>query len=201
MVGIVCLALVFLNQYLVGLAHYTELLLLLIGTLLIAVEVLVLPGFGVAGIAGILVLSAGLVLSFQGFVVPDPKLPWEGRLMIRNLALVVGSFAGALVMSLAMVRYVLPGVSKVIKGPYLNTTLGEALVGSDEASSVSLGQTGTAVSALRPSGKVRIGSRKIDAITQGEFLDSGTLVRVVSLAQNHVTVMAVEPTGSGKERP
>ncbi len=111
-VGIVCLALVFLNQYLVGLAHYTELLLLLIGTLLIAVEVLVLPGFGVAGIAGILVLSAGLVLSFQGFVVPDPKLPWEGRLMIRNLALVVGSFAGALVMSLAMVRYVLPGCPK-----------------------------------------------------------------------------------------
>ncbi len=112
MVGIVCLALVFLNQYLVGLAHYTELLLLLIGTLLIAVEVLVLPGFGVAGIAGILVLSAGLVLSFQGFVVPDPKLPWEGRLMIRNLALVVGSFAGALVMSLAMVRYVCPGCPK-----------------------------------------------------------------------------------------
>jgi membrane-bound serine protease (ClpP class) len=199
-VGILCLALVFLNQYLVGLAHYTELLLLLIGTLLIAVEVLVLPGFGMAGIAGILVLSAGLVLSFQGFVLPDPEMPWEGRLMIRNLALVVGLFAGALVMSLAMVRYVLPGVAKVIKGPYLNATLGEALVGSDEARSVSVGQTGTAVTALRPSGKIRIGSRKIDAITQGEFLAPGTPVRVTTLAQNHVTVSAVEPQDSGKER-
>jgi membrane-bound serine protease (ClpP class) len=199
-VGIVCLALVFLNQYLVGLAHYTELLLLLIGTLLIAVEVLVLPGFGVAGIAGILVLSAGLVLSFQGFVVPDPKLPWEGRLMIRNLALVVGSFAGALAVSLVMVRYVLPGVSRVIKGPYLNATLGEALVGSDEARSVAVGQTGVAVTALRPAGKVRIDSRKIDAITQGEFLDSGTPVQVVSLAQNHVTVRAVHPEESWRER-
>ncbi len=199
-VGIVCLALVFLNQYLVGLAHYTELLLLLIGTLLIAVEVLVLPGFGMAGIAGILVLSAGLVLSFQGFVVPDPELPWEGRLMIRNLALVVGSFAGALAVSLVMARYVLPGVSKVIKGPYLNATLGEALVGSDEARSVEVGQTGVAVTALRPAGKVRISSRKIDAITQGEFLDSGTTVRVVSLARNHVTVRAVKPADSEKER-
>jgi membrane-bound serine protease (ClpP class) len=199
-VGILCLALVFLNQYLVGLANYTELLLLLIGTLLIAAEVLVLPGFGMAGIAGILVLSAGLVLSFQGFVLPDPELPWEGRLMIRNLALVVGSFAGALVISLVMVRYVLPGVSKVIKGPYLNTTLGEALVGSDQAGFVAVGQTGTAVTALRPSGKVRIGSRKIDAITQGEFLDSGTPVRVTSLAQNHVTVRAAQPEDSGKER-
>jgi len=88
----------------------------------------------------------------------------------------------------------------VIKGPYLNTTLGEALVGSDQAGFVAVGQTGSAVTALRPSGKVRIGSRKIDAITQGEFLDSGTPVRVTSLAQNHVTVRAVQPKDSGKER-
>lgn len=191
-IGIVCLGLVFLNQYLVGLADYTELLLLLIGTLLMAVEILVLPGFGVAGIAGILVLGAGLVLSFQGFVVPDPKMPWEGRLLIRNLALVVGVFAGALVFSLLMLRFVLPGLSRLIKGPYLEATLGEALVGSDEAGFVDVGQSGMAITALRPSGKIRIGSRRIDAITRGEFLDPGTSVTVDALEQNRVVVKAAD---------
>ncbi len=195
-IGIVCLGLVFLNQYLVGLADYTELLLLLIGTLLMVVEVLVLPGFGVAGIAGILVLAAGLVLSFQGFVVPDPKMPWEGRLLIRNIAMVLGAFAGALVFSLFMLRYVLPGVSRLIKGPYLEATLGEALVGSDESRSVVVGESGTAVTALRPSGKIKIGSRKIDAITRGEFLDPGTPVTVDALEQNRVLVKAADRSAS-----
>ncbi|MEE4364800.1 MAG: ATP-dependent Clp protease proteolytic subunit [Desulfotignum sp.] len=191
-IGIVCLGLVFLNQYLVGLADYTELLLLIIGTLLMAVEILVLPGFGVAGIAGILVLGAGLVLSFQGFVVPDPKMPWEGRLLIRNLAMVVGAFAGALVFSLLMLRFVLPGLSRLIKGPYLEATLGEALVGSDEAGFVAAGQSGIAVTALRPSGKIRVGPRKIDAITRGEFIDPGTPVTIDALEQNRVVVKAAD---------
>ena len=195
-IGIVCLGLVFMNQYLVGLADYTELLLLLIGTLLMVVEILVLPGFGVAGVAGILVLAAGLVLSFQGFVVPDPKMPWEGRLLIRNLAMVLGAFLGALVFSLFMLRYVLPGLSRLIKGPYLETTLGEALVGSDESRSVSVGQSGTAVTALRPSGKIKIGTRKIDAITRGEFLDPGTHVTVDALEQNRVLVKAADRLAS-----
>ncbi|HKK99828.1 MAG TPA: NfeD family protein [Desulfotignum sp.] len=191
-IGIVCLGLVFLNQYLVGLADYTELLLLLIGTLLMAAEILVLPGFGVAGIAGIMVLAAGLVLSFQGFVVPDPKMPWEGRLLVRNLAMVLGSVVGALVFSLIMFRFVLPGVSRLIKGPYLEANLREALVGSDAALSVAAGQSGTAVTALRPSGKIRIGPRRIDAITRGEFLDPGTPVTVEALEQNRVVVKAAD---------
>jgi membrane-bound serine protease (ClpP class) len=198
-IGMLCLGLVFLNQYLVGLANYTELLLLLIGTLLIAAEVLVLPGFGVAGIAGILVLAAGLVLSFQGFVVPDPQMPWEGRLMLRNLAMVVGSFVGALVISLFMIRFVLPGISRVIKGPYLDATLGEAVVGSYESRDVTVGQMGTVVTTLRPSGKIKIGPRKIDAITRGEFLDPGTHVTVDALEQNRVLVRAVDTRESEKE--
>ena len=64
-IGITCLGLVFFGQYLVGLADYTELLLLLVGVLLLGVEVFVIPGFGVAGTTGLVVIAAGLVLSFQ----------------------------------------------------------------------------------------------------------------------------------------
>ncbi|MDZ7666755.1 MAG: hypothetical protein U5K27_15780 [Desulfotignum sp.] len=64
-------------------------------------------------------------------------------------------------------------MSRLIKGPYLEATLGEALVGSDEARFVAVGQSGRAITALRPSGKIKIGPRRIDAITRGEFLEPG----------------------------
>lgn len=187
-VGILCLALVFFNQYLVGLADYTELMIFMIGFLLLGVEVFVLPGFGVAGITGLMVIAVGLILSFQGFVLPDPSLPWEGRLMLKNIGLVMGSFVGAFLFSLFMVRFVLPGVSRVVKGPYLSATLEDSHADSEEAMSVTPGQTGTALTLLRPSGKIRVGPDKVDAITQGDFIESGTPIRVTAVEQNRVIV-------------
>lgn len=187
-IGIICLGLVFFNQYLVGLASYTELLIFLLGFLFLGVEVFVLPGFGVAGITGLVIIGAGLVLSFQGFVFPDPSLPWEGQLLIRNLGLVVGSFVGALVISFLSIRFVIPRLSTLVPGPYLSTTLEASHVGSDQALRVSPGDLGVVLTTLRPSGKILIGASKIDAIAQGEFMEPGTPVQVVSLDQNRVIV-------------
>ena len=190
-VGILCLSLVFFNQYLVGLADYTELMVFIIGFLLLGIEVFVLPGFGIAGITALVVIAAGLVLSFQGFVLPDPALPWEGRLMVRNFGLVMGSFIGALLISFFLIRFVLPRLSAVVKGPYLSATLSDSHADSREALQVASGETGVALTQLRPSGKIRIGDRKIDAITRGEFIDPGTPVRVAEVSQNHVIVRKI----------
>jgi membrane-bound serine protease (ClpP class) len=187
-IGSICLALVFFNQYLVGLAGHTEFLLFLIGFLLLGVEVFVLPGFGVAGISGLLVIAAGLVLSFQGFVLPDPSFPWEGRLLLRNLGVVLGSFMGSLLISLFLMRFVLPRLSLLVKGPYLSATLEDSHADSNEILGVRPGQAGVALSTLRPSGKIKIGNQKIDAIAQGEFIAPGTPIRVASVEQNHVIV-------------
>jgi membrane-bound serine protease (ClpP class) len=188
MVGIVCLGLVFFSQYLVGLAHYTELLLLLIGVLLMGFEVFVLPGFGVAGISGLLFIAAGLVLSFQGFVIPDPSLPWEGALLMKNLAMVLGSFLLAFFISLFMIRFVLPRVSSIVKGPYLDADLSLSHVDVTTALGVKPGDTGIAHSFLRPSGKILINHKKIDAVTQGEFIDQGTAVIIHRVDGNRVVV-------------
>ncbi len=189
-IGILCLGLVFFNQHLVGLAGYTEFLLFLIGFLLLGVEVFVLPGFGVAGISGLVVIAAGLVLSFQGFVLPDPSFPWEGQLMLRNLGVVLGSFMGSLLISLVLVRFVLPRMSLLVKGPYLSTTLEDSHADSDEILGVSPGEVGVAQTPFRPSGKIKIGNRKIDAIAQGEFIPPGATIRVVAVEQNRVIVKA-----------
>ncbi len=186
--GIICLGLVFFGQYLVGLANYTELLLLLIGVLLLGVEVFVLPGFGVAGITGLIVIAAGLVLSFQGFVIPDPSFPWEGALLMRNLAQVLGSFVLAFLISLFIIRFVLPQISKMVKGPYLEATLSNSHVDATMDLGVKPGDPGIAHTFLRPSGKVIIKDKKIDAITQGEFIEKGTMVLIDKIEQNHVIV-------------
>jgi len=187
-IGITCLGLVFFSQYLVGLADYTELLILIIGVLLLGVEVFVLPGFGVAGITGLLFIAAGLVLSFQGFVMPDPSLPWEGALLMKNLAQVLGSFMFAFLISIAIIRFVLPQLSKIIKGPYLDVTLSHSHVDATTALAVKPGDAGIAHTFLRPSGKVMINNQKIDAITQGEFIDRGTPVMIDKIEPNRVIV-------------
>jgi len=190
-VGIICLGLVFFNQYLVGLADYTEILIFIIGFLLLGMEMFVLPGFGIAGISAIIVLAAGLVLSFQNFVLPDPSLPWQGALMIKNLGLVMGSALGALVVSISVVRFALPKLSKVIPGPYLDATLQDSRADSTEALGISTGDEGISLTTLRPSGKVRIGDRKIDAVTQGDFIDPDTPVRVAKVTAGHVMVETI----------
>lgn len=187
-IGIICLGLVFFSQYLVGLADYTELLILLIGVLLLGVEVFVLPGFGAAGIFGLLCIATGLVLSFQGFVVPDPALPWEGALLMKNLAQVLGSFLLAFFISLFMIRFVLPRFSRIVKGPYLEATLSQSHVDVTTALGVKPGDIGIAHSFLRPSGKIIINDKKIDAITRGEFIDQGTLVIIDAIDRNRVIV-------------
>lgn len=191
-IGILCLALVFFNQYLVGLADFTEILLLSIGVLLLGVEVFVLPGFGVAGITGVIVIAAGLVLAFQGFVIPDPSLPWESKLLMNNLAMVLGSFLAAFLVSLFMLRFVLPQLTKVVKGPYLEATLKDSHVESPEQSTLAAGDTGVVHSFLRPSGKIIVNGKKIDAITRGEFLDKGTSVEIEQIDQNRVIVRPIK---------
>jgi membrane-bound serine protease (ClpP class) len=190
--GIICLSLVFFNQYLVGLADYTELLLLLIGSLLLGVEVFVFPGFGVAGMTGLLVIAVGLVLSFQGFVMPNPELPWEGRLLLMNLAYVMGAFILSFLVSLFMIRFVLPRISTVVKGPYLDATLAQSHVDVSSGLSVSAGDSGVVLTTLRPSGKILVNNQKIDAIAQGEFINPDQLIVVVKIESGRVIVRPKE---------
>ena len=188
MIGIICLGIVFFNQFLSGLADQTELLILIIGVLLLGAEIFVIPGFGIAGIAGLVMIAAGLVLSFQGFVLPDPALPWQEKLFMINLAYVLGSFLFAFLISLFVIRFVLPGFAKIVKGPYLDKTLKNAHVEPVEKLQIETGDIGVAHTFLRPSGKIIINNKKIDAITRGEFIEKGKPVVIDSIEQNHVIV-------------
>ncbi len=188
-VGILCLALVFFNQYLVGLADYTELLMLITGIILLGFEMFVIPGFGIAGIAGIVCITAALLLGFQDFVIPDPKLPWQKELLVDNLLKVMCSMVGAFLASLAVLRYVFPRISRTIHGPYLAATLADARLDLPAAeSAVKAGRTGTAVTLLRPSGKARIDGEVYDVVSQGDFIPKGSRIRVLKISGTRIIV-------------
>ncbi len=190
--GIVCLALVFFNQYLVGLADYTELLILVTGIILLGFEMFVIPGFGIAGIAGIVCITAGLLLGFQDFVIPDPRLPWQKELLVGNLLRVMSSLVGAFLAALLVIRYVFPRLSKTMHGPYLAATLADARLDLPTEAVIQPGQTGTAVTMLRPSGKAKIDGEVYDVVTQGDFVPQGSRIRVLKIAGTRIIVVRID---------
>lgn len=191
-VGIVCLGLVFLNQYVVGLADYTELIIIVLGVVLLAVEFFVLPGFGIAGVLGFICISVGMILSFQDFVVPDPTMPWQKEILTKNIIQVIGAFLTAFIGSLLFMRYMFPKLGNVLEGPYLGSSLAESHADSKALKGVHAGDVGTAVTFLRPAGKVEIGKDIVDVVTEGEFIEKGTPVIVSELRGNIVVVKRLE---------
>jgi membrane-bound serine protease (ClpP class) len=75
-----------------------------------------------------------------------------------------------------------------VKGPYLSATLEDSHADSYEILGVTSGEVGVALTPFRPSGKIKIGNKKIDALTRGEFISSGTIVRVDAVEKNRVIV-------------
>jgi membrane-bound serine protease (ClpP class) len=65
LIGLVCFALFFWSRFLGGTADWFEVILFLAGVLLLLVEIFVIPGFGVWGGTGILLILSSLVLAGQ----------------------------------------------------------------------------------------------------------------------------------------
>jgi membrane-bound serine protease (ClpP class) len=163
-----------------------------LGIVLLGFEVFVIPGFGIAGIVGILLIAVSAVLALQDFVIPDPSFPWQGELLVKNIMQVLGAFLAAIMVALLALRYILPKLSVVTEGPYLATTLKDSRADSVEAKGAKVGDRGTAMTFLRPSGKVNIKDEFFDVITEGEFIEKGTPVRILEIKGNRI-IVAKEP--------
>ena len=173
-IAVTAAILYFTPLYLTGYAQNWEVLLFVIGLILIVFEIFVIPGFGVAGISGIILVFVALVLALVGNIHFDFS-GLSGRQLFRALMIV---FAG-LGMGLALIVYMSSRIGK--PGIFRKV----ALV-SDQEGYVSVpleplslvGETGIAATVLRPSGKVRIGDEYYDAVSLKGFLEKGDEVVV-----------------------
>jgi membrane-bound serine protease (ClpP class) len=176
--ALVALILYLVPYYLNGLAENWEILAFFIGLVLIALEVFVIPGFGVAGVGGIVLTVGSLVL----IMVNNDAFNFEFVAMRDILAAFTATIGGLLG---AMVLFFVGGSklpdTRFYKRVALTDTQDRSKGFTVNFIAESLkGKTGTAHTVLRPSGRVIIEGKIYDAFTRGEYIEKGTPVEVVS---------------------
>jgi membrane-bound serine protease (ClpP class) len=169
-----------------------EILLLLVGLGLLAIEIFVTPGFGVMGISGIVLIGLSLVLSMQDFVIPS--FDWEWALLGRNAFVVFAGLVAAVV-GIAVIALLGPKI-KIFDRITLNAQITGTAGGpdpdeNDENLAALVGKTGVSDSTLRPSGRALIDGNIYAVETDGEFVDPGRGILVTRVRGNRIIVRRV----------
>jgi len=189
--GVALLAAVmyFAPLYLEGLAEHWEILLFLVGLILIAIEIFVIPGFGVAGISGVLLIFVALVLSLIENVVFDFEPVDTQRLGVAIMTVVVGIFGG-FILSLYLGNKLFSAHSGPFKNLALNTVqdVKDGYLNVDSSFIALKGKTGTAQTVLRPGGKVLIDGEVYDAVAESGFIDRNETIAVTRVGTSQLYV-------------
>ena len=182
--SVVAAVLYFAPLYIDGLAQSMEILAFLLGLLLLLVEIFVIPGFGIAGISGLVLIVGGLTLSLLGnqdFDFQQVSAADSGRAALTVLLGLGIGFALILWLSHKI------GSKGPLRRMALNTDLGEAI--SSPTHQELIGKEGIAQTVLRPSGKVWIEGKVYDGISESGFVEKGEPIVVVKSENAQLYVM------------
>lgn len=194
-IGICALLVWFTGHHIAEFSGTLELVLFLCGVALLALEIFVVPGFGITGVAGIGLIGISIFMTLvQPAEIPDkmlPVIPMDQiihALETMGLAVLITT-GGAVVLGV-----LLPATPAFKRLSLATVTTGN--VAADESGKQKyadlIGLKGQVVSSLRPSGRARIGNQTLDVITGGNFIETGATVRVVAHRGNHVEVEQVK---------
>ncbi|MBC8600677.1 nodulation protein NfeD [Parabacteroides acidifaciens] len=178
----------FAPLYLDGLAANWEILIFIIGVLLIAAEIFIIPGFGVAGISGIVLVVGGLIMALlnnTNFNFEEVSGKEFGE---ATLTVLVGLVAGFILMIWLSNKIGHRGMFRKVA---LNADLKDAISSPDL--SPLIGKEGIAATVLRPSGKVLIDGEFYDGVSDSGFIEKGRRVKVVRFENAQVYVENIIP--------
>lgn len=191
-VSLIGFTLFFGSRAVLGLSEWIDVALIVIGVGLLVVELMILPGFGIAGIAGIACILAGIYLSFtlDGFQIP--QYSWDyARIQEMFLSLVIAlALTGLLLWFMWKVMKFTPGYSGLVLSHAQQDTSGYVVQGEEEESAV--GMEGVAATRLRPVGKGRFGDKTLQVVSHAEYLEEGTPIRVVTVDGNRYVVEKIK---------
>lgn len=186
--GAIFLALFFWGHYLVGLAGWTELIIFFLGVLLLLLEILVIPGFGITGIAGIALIFLGIFLSLIKHPFSAPKIQIIQAFYTLSSVIIITFVMVVLTWRFlpktGLWRRIILDFSETRKSGFEPATSQEYY----------LGKTGKTLSALRPSGKAIVEGHTLDVITEGEFIDKDKEIKVIKVEGNKIIVKSNEAT-------
>ncbi len=192
-VSAICFLLFFWSQSQVsGQIAWLAFLLFLLGLILLGLEIFVIPGFGVAGVSGIILVLGSIGLAAYGHW-PRSNEEWIGY--GQALGPFTLGVAGAIVSAFLLARYLphIPYANRLFLKPHDES--GE--FGEEPADSIHpemaalLGAIGVAATPLRPAGKVQFGDDFVDVVAEGSYVLPGTRVQVIEIEGNRIVVKEV----------
>ena len=187
-VGAIALVLVLLINITADQVHGFPIFLLLLGALLMAAEVFILPGFGIAGFLGISSMAVGFLFLASGSTIGDTG-NIDGEMLVGfGLQFVATVIAGFLALILLSRYFPTVGPARRMILQASTGPSGGVTNASASATAPSLGAAGRAASPLRPSGTAEFDGRLVDVVSDGAFIASGAEVVVIQVQGDHVTV-------------
>lgn len=188
-IGATSLTLFFFGHHIVSLAGVEEIVLCVIGVALLIYEVVV-PGHILPGIVGVLAIVAALAMGLVDFQHVPLSVQWEEGWILRALATVFGAIAATAVMAIGIFQ-VLPqtGFGRRL---LLQTAIdARATDAADRVNRGVVGEFGVVVSDLRPSGKVKIGNKRYEAVAEHGYLAAGDRIEARATRGFSLVVRAV----------
>ena len=177
-------------KFLAGTAEWLELIAFTLGLICIGIEIFVLPGVGIFGIGGVLLMLLGIVLMSQTFVLPQNSFQYEilNRGIWTALASVLGIFTGLVAMRFMLSK--VPLFNGLIMEPANESQITEAEKLADYSNL--LGLVGVTTTPLRPAGKIKVDEQLLQVVSDGSVITSGQSVRVIKVNGTRVVVEAIE---------
>ena len=179
--GIICLGLFFGGHMFARVSAGYAAVAFVIGIGLLLLEVFVIPGFGVAGISGLILTFGSIIFIFGSFYDPSVAVFWVSAAFIVTIGLAIVLF------------YTLPKTSTVQKfvlSTSENKELGYSAHPDDRSEYV--GKTGKTLTPLRPVGAAMIDGKRVDVVTEGELIERDTQIEVIRVEGNKIFVKPKE---------
>jgi membrane-bound serine protease (ClpP class) len=197
-VGLASLIVFFFGHHVVQLAGWEEMLLFALGVALLLLELLVIPGFGVAGASGIVCMLASALLSLLAL---DFRVSWDLGFVNRALIVLSTSVIMTAVVGYLLIR-LLPATGatrRIVLGKALDKKDGFVSHDTKEETTFPLGTAAETITDLRPAGKIQIDGRRIDAVSEGDFIPAGAAVTITSW-RSGTAVVRQKPNATMNER-
>jgi len=184
--ALIALTLFFGSGYILELASVIEILIFVAGVILLLIEIFVIPGFGIFGVLGIIMIMAGLFLGLiSDFPMVEPDL----------LSTAIIQLASAFVLGIAVIAVLLKFLPKT--GMWKNLILDKNISAQSGYTSYEnfnelIGKEGKALTVLRPAGTALIDGKRLDVVTPGDFINKGTKIKVIEVEGSKIVVEKIK---------
>ena len=181
-IAVIALALFFGSSYILQLASVIEIVIFVIGVILLLLEIFVIPGFGIVGVAGIIFMISGIFLGLIGdWEMTDRSLISVAIIQLASVFVGTGIF-------IYMLSKILPKTSFWNRLILQDHVSGKSGYSSKSSFEHLIGVTGIALTDLRPAGTAMINNNRVDVVTEGNYISHDSKIIVKSVEGSKVVV-------------